>query len=31
MECVTHKACLPGQAGEARHLSVSGYAAPWYP
>lgn len=31
VECVTHEACLPGQAGKARNLPVSGYASAWYP
>jgi hypothetical protein len=30
MEGVTHEACLPWQAGEARYLPVSGDAAAWY-
>jgi len=31
MESVTNQARLPRQAGEARYLSVGGYAPAWYP
>jgi hypothetical protein len=31
MERVTNQAGLPRQAGEARYLSVGGYATAWYP
>ena len=31
MERVTNQSRLPGQAGEARYLSVGGYTASWYP
>ena len=31
MERVTNQARLPRKAGQARYLSVGGYAAAWYP
>jgi len=30
MECITHEACLPGQAGEARYLTISSDASARY-